>query len=245
MMTKLSNWLPWRGQRPSRRGSSSESFMVKRVRCLSLLPLPSVAAALSHKRVLRRFMPFDSNAWSNGRFVPFVEMVDKIRGDVGPEFVRLGDEFFKAGGPGAVGEADDDEDAFARHSTAKLYSAPSLGWRGRVGFITSMSSAFCGGCNRIRLTADGHVKACLFGTEEVDIKPALRATSSSPRGDRSECDSARDDDDGQSDALSARLLGRAVGHAIKAKQRSLGGHSGMQELAKTSGENRSMIRIGG
>ena len=48
---------------------------------------------------------------------------------------------------------------------------------GRVGFITSMSQNFCGSCNRLRLTADGHLKVCLFGASEIDLKQTLRKTS--------------------------------------------------------------------
>ena len=36
-----------------------------------------------------------------------------------------------------------------------------------------MSDHFCGACNRLRLTADGRLRSCLFGKEEVNLKPAL------------------------------------------------------------------------
>jgi cyclic pyranopterin phosphate synthase len=45
---------------------------------------------------------------------------------------------------------------------------------GRVGFIASVSRPFCLNCNRIRLTADGHLRYCLFAIEETDVKPLLR-----------------------------------------------------------------------
>ncbi len=48
------------------------------------------------------------------------------------------------------------------------------GYTGKFGFITSMSDNFCGTCNRIRLTADGNLKVCLFGNAEVSLKNALR-----------------------------------------------------------------------
>ena len=41
--------------------------------------------------------------------------------------------------------------------------------KGIFGFISTMSNAFCGGCNRIRLTSDGKMKNCLFGAEEFDL----------------------------------------------------------------------------
>jgi len=45
---------------------------------------------------------------------------------------------------------------------------------GSVGFIASVSRPFCKSCNRIRLTADGKLRHCLFALEETDIKPMLR-----------------------------------------------------------------------
>lgn len=45
----------------------------------------------------------------------------------------------------------------------------------RVGVIASVTRPFCGACDRTRLTADGHVRACLFATEESDLRSALRA----------------------------------------------------------------------
>lgn len=49
---------------------------------------------------------------------------------------------------------------------------------GRVGFIASVSKPFCMNCNRIRLTADGHLRYCLFAIEETDVKQALRGGAS-------------------------------------------------------------------
>jgi GTP 3',8-cyclase len=45
---------------------------------------------------------------------------------------------------------------------------------GRVGFIASVSRPFCLNCNRIRLTADGHLRYCLFAIEETDVRALLR-----------------------------------------------------------------------
>jgi cyclic pyranopterin phosphate synthase len=58
--------------------------------------------------------------------------------------------------------------------------APALEYRfadgiGRVGFIASVSRPFCLNCNRIRLTADGHLRYCLFAIEEDDVKSLLRS----------------------------------------------------------------------
>ena len=52
------------------------------------------------------------------------------------------------------------------------------GARGTLGFISPVSSHICGNCNRMRLTADGMLKSCLFSPEEVDIKSLLRSGAS-------------------------------------------------------------------
>jgi cyclic pyranopterin phosphate synthase len=49
---------------------------------------------------------------------------------------------------------------------------------GRVGFIASVSRPFCLNCNRIRLTADGKLRYCLFAVEEDDVKSLLRSGAS-------------------------------------------------------------------
>ena len=50
------------------------------------------------------------------------------------------------------------------------------GAQGRIGFISSMSQPFCQKCNRLRLTARGELRSCLFDGGEVDVLPALRPT---------------------------------------------------------------------
>jgi len=49
---------------------------------------------------------------------------------------------------------------------------------GRVGFIASVSRPFCLNCNRLRLTADGKLRYCLFAVEEDDVKTLLRSGAS-------------------------------------------------------------------
>lgn len=46
---------------------------------------------------------------------------------------------------------------------------------GSIGVITPMSHTYCGDCNRVRLTADGRLRTCLYGDEEVNFRDALRA----------------------------------------------------------------------
>jgi cyclic pyranopterin phosphate synthase len=55
---------------------------------------------------------------------------------------------------------------------ARYYRYP--GYVGTIGFIGSMSDHFCNECNRLRLTADGKLKNCLFSSHEVDAKPAMQ-----------------------------------------------------------------------
>ncbi len=49
------------------------------------------------------------------------------------------------------------------------------GFRGRIGFIPSMSHQFCASCNRLRLSADGQLKLCLFYEDGLALKPLLRS----------------------------------------------------------------------
>jgi cyclic pyranopterin phosphate synthase len=59
---------------------------------------------------------------------------------------------------------------------ARLCALP--GAKGKIGFIAPMSWHFCGSCNRLRLTADGKIRNCLFSNTEMDIKNLLRRGAS-------------------------------------------------------------------
>jgi cyclic pyranopterin phosphate synthase len=48
------------------------------------------------------------------------------------------------------------------------------GARGSIGLITPMSHTYCASCNRVRLTADGRLRTCLFGNHEVNLRSPLR-----------------------------------------------------------------------
>lgn len=137
------------------------------------------------------FMPFDGNRWDDTHLVPYQELIDQIHQHY--PLVRQQD------GP---------------NDTSKTYRVP--GFQGTIGFITSMTDPFCEGCNRLRITADGHLKVCLFGRREVSLRDAMR-------------DGASDDD--LRDIISA-----AVG-------RKHARHAGMHHLAQM--KNRPMITIGG
>lgn len=99
------------------------------------------------------YMPFSGNRWETEKMVPFRDMLQTIR-ERYPDFVAL------PNGP---------------NDTSKAYAVP--GFAGQVGFITSMTEHFCGSCNRLRVTADGNLKVCLFGNAEVSLRDAMRSGS--------------------------------------------------------------------
>jgi cyclic pyranopterin phosphate synthase len=74
---------------------------------------------------------------------------------------------------------------------------------GRVGFVASVSKPFCLNCNRIRLTADGKIRYCLFAIEETDVKHLLR-------GGGTDCEIAA--------ALKRNISEKWLGHQINSTQ---------------------------
>lgn len=141
------------------------------------------------------FMPFSGNHWKSEKVITAREMLDMVKTEF--EVIKLQDE---------------------PHATAKKYKA--LGHEGTFAFITTMSEHFCGDCNRMRLTADGKMKNCLFGKEEMDLLKTLR--------------------NGE-DILPLIHL------SIKRKHAMLGGQfsPNYQKTDADKIENRSMIKIGG
>ena len=95
------------------------------------------------------FMPFRSNGWSDRCLVTCAEMRARLSERYGLAEV-VGD-----GGSGVAGR----------------YSVDELGTT--VGFISSLSHPFCAGCDRLRITADGALKTCLFRPPELDLAPLL------------------------------------------------------------------------
>jgi GTP 3',8-cyclase len=62
------------------------------------------------------------------------------------------------------------------HSTARVFRFAD--GRGEIGFINPVSEPFCADCNRIRLTADGKLRTCLFSLHETDLREPLRSGAS-------------------------------------------------------------------
>ena len=58
------------------------------------------------------------------------------------------------------------------HATARVYRFAD--GHGRIGFINPVSEPFCSDCDRVRLTADGHLRTCLFSLNETDLRGPIR-----------------------------------------------------------------------
>jgi cyclic pyranopterin phosphate synthase len=59
------------------------------------------------------------------------------------------------------------------HATARVYRFKD--GHGKIGFINPVSEPFCGDCNRVRLTADGRLRTCLFSLNETDLRTPMRS----------------------------------------------------------------------
>ncbi|KAG6440895.1 molybdenum cofactor biosynthesis protein 1 isoform X2 [Manduca sexta] len=106
------------------------------------------------------FMPFAGNEWDDSKLVPYRRALKAV-----------------------VERFPDLQPAVPRpHDTARVWQVP--GFAGSVGFISSMTQHFCSSCNRLRLTADGNLKVCLFGASEVSLRDALRTGADDAQLDR-------------------------------------------------------------
>eukprot|EP00299_Pterocystis_sp_00344_P012200 c5821_g1_i2.p1 GENE.c5821_g1_i2~~c5821_g1_i2.p1 ORF type:complete len:323 (-),score=67.71 c5821_g1_i2:853-1821(-) len=139
------------------------------------------------------YMPFDGNKWNNKRMMTYLEMLDILKSHF-PTIQRC------------LPSPDED--------IAKVWKVPNHA--STIGFITSMSNHFCHTCNRLRITADGNLKVCLFGKEEVSLRDALRG------------------------AASDEQLLNIIQMAVKNKRES---HGGVEMIEKNL--HRPMITIGG
>jgi GTP 3',8-cyclase len=127
------------------------------------------------------FMPLDAQGlWGRSKLLSADEIVETLSREIAP-LEEL---------PGRDPHAPAEEYAFADGV-------------GRVGFIASVSRPFCGNCNRIRITADGKLRYCLFAIEETDVKALLR-------------NGAADSD--IADVIRAVVAGKWAGHSINTTQ---------------------------
>lgn len=141
------------------------------------------------------FMPFTGNRWNSDKVITW----QQILAQVSSEFEVMPIEREK-------------------HETAKKYTVP--GHLGTFAVISTMSAPFCGDCNRMRLTADGKMKNCLFSNTETDLLTPFRT------GDD---------------------IVPLIYQSIKDKKQALGGQftTEMEKIETSKLENRSMITIGG
>ena len=198
-----------------------------------------VALTRDHDLEVRfiEYMPFDGNRWSTGKMVSFNEMLERI----GTQYPTLRRTAVDAHHNGP-------------HETSKTYEVP--GFAGRVGFITSMTQNFCGGCNRLRITSDGSLKVCLFGNAEVSLRDIVRkANGNEPIDEAAMAEMVRLAREAASLATAqhpnldipledvlpnASELLNVIGMAVKRKKER---HAGIGELEHM--KNRPMILIGG
>jgi len=138
------------------------------------------------------YMPFDGNRWNADTMVTLETMLDRLR-QAHPGLAKL---------PTPLNDV------------AVSYRLPDAA--GSVSFIASMTQPFCAGCNRLRLTADGSLKVCLFGASEISLRDAMR--------------------EGASDSELLDLVDGAL-------SRKHAAHAGMHEIAATT--SRPMTTIGG
>jgi cyclic pyranopterin phosphate synthase len=140
--------------------------------------VPLLRWALDHGYLLRFIeqMPLDAqHGWDRSQMVDADEILD-----------RLGEAFTLTDVPEDRG------------------SAPAEEWLvdggpGRVGVIGSVTRPFCAACDRVRLTADGQLRNCLFAREESDLRAAMRAGA---------------DDAELASRMRASLLAKRAGHGI-------------------------------
>jgi len=127
------------------------------------------------------FMPLDAQgAWTEAQVVPAREIVERI---------------------GAV---------FPLESVSGVHVEPAARWRyldgiGDVGVIPSVTEPFCESCDRVRITAEGQFRTCLFALDEIDLRAELRAEG--------ELD-APGLDDRLATAIEGAVAGKWAGHRI-------------------------------
>jgi cyclic pyranopterin phosphate synthase len=127
------------------------AVIIRSVNEMDVVPLAKWAREHGIEMRYIEYMPIGAESWERGKVYFAHEMLESIEREVAPL------------------------------APAKDYDprAPAMDFdyvdgSGRVGFIASISRPFCPSCNRMRLTADGKLRNCLFALEETDIKGLLR-----------------------------------------------------------------------
>ncbi|CAE6502618.1 unnamed protein product [Rhizoctonia solani] len=121
------------------------------------------------------FMPFAGNQWDANSVVTASELLQRVR-----DLVRGG--WFDDSLP--VNASDSEEVVtLPREPTDTARTYRVRGFAGTFGFISSMSDDFCAGCNRLRITADGNLKPCLFDEKETPLRDLVRSQAPSAEQD--------------------------------------------------------------
>ncbi|NNF01604.1 MAG: GTP 3',8-cyclase MoaA [Bacteroidia bacterium] len=144
------------------------------------------------------FMPFRDNKWDWKNGISQDMVLDKISAQFGiKNVVKLTDPV---------------------NSTSNNYKIK--GYDGNFGFISTVTKPFCDSCNRLRLTADGKLKNCLFSSGETDLLKALR---------------------------SGTTISTLIKDNVRSKKRERAGMDSFEKFSDSdlNSENRSMISIGG
>lgn len=102
------------------------------------------------------FMPFDGNRWDKEKLVSYAEILSQVN------------TFYTESNVTRIQDKPND--------TAKNHKIES--YKGSFSVISSVTNPFCSTCNRIRLTADGKLKNCLFSNTETSLLDTLRAGES-------------------------------------------------------------------
>ncbi|HKK12398.1 MAG TPA: GTP 3',8-cyclase MoaA [Flavobacteriaceae bacterium] len=144
------------------------------------------------------FMPFDGNKWNKEKMVSYTEIMALINTAFEENTVlRIQD---------------------APNDTSKNYKIE--GYKGSFAIISSVTNPFCDTCNRIRLTANGQLKNCLFSATESDLLTPFRK---------------------------GKDIEPIIQKAVQAKFKIRGGMDTLEKLQEPTvhSQNRSMITIGG
>jgi cyclic pyranopterin phosphate synthase len=143
-----------------------------------IVPLARFAREQALELRFIEYMPLDAaDVWDRGKVLLAEEILERVAQGVGPL---------------APARDQDPRSPSVDHDY--------LDGLGRVGVIASVSRPFCGSCNRIRITADGKLRNCLFALDETDLRPLLRAENL--------------DDRAIARALMASVAGKWEGHEI-------------------------------
>jgi len=121
-----------------------------------LVPLARFCREWGLELRIIEYMPIGAEEWEQSKVVPAAECLQWITDDVAP--LRSID--------------------YDPSSPAQEYEY--IDGRGRVGVIATITRPFCQSCNRLRLTAEGKLRYCLFALEETDVKSMLRSQPFDP-----------------------------------------------------------------